>query len=102
MRNQGPAQPGDNFQSRAPGPLSDPGELNGIITVLQQIVNGLADSTSAINALTVQLATQQGYVTPPAVTGSPGVAGQQAYDANYFYIAVGANDWGRILLDKAF
>ena len=38
------------------------------------------------------------WVTPPATSTSPGVAGQVAYDSQYFYTAVGTNSWTRTAL----
>lgn len=38
----------------------------------------------------------------PASTGAAGNQGDLTYDANYLYICVAANTWGRLLLDFAF
>lgn len=39
------------------------------------------------------------YVTPPATSTSPGVAGQVAYDGSYFYICVATNTWVRTAIN---
>jgi len=36
--------------------------------------------------------------TVPATAGSAGVAGEIAWDANYFYVCVATNTWKRVAL----
>lgn len=74
-----------------------PSLLNGVVTVLQQMVNGQAKMTVAINGLTAAL--QTGFpviVAPPATSADPGVAGQVAMDGTYFYWCYAANSWLRV------
>jgi hypothetical protein len=35
---------------------------------------------------------------PPATSKSAGIAGQIAYDQNFFYVCIGVNQWKRIPL----
>lgn len=36
--------------------------------------------------------------TPPATSASAGIAGQIAFDTNFLYVAIAANQWKRIAL----
>lgn len=70
---------------------------------LAQIHTDLLELTKAINRMTQQVAASfPQYVSPPATTADPGIAGQVAYDGTYFYICVANATWGRVLLDFAF
>ena len=72
--------------------------LQGVISVLQNLVVGQSAMTAAINALTVQISALPGWVPVPATAASAGVAGQIAYDATHFYVCVAANTWVRVVL----
>lgn len=76
-----------------------PSLLNGVVTVLQQIVNAQAKTTVAINALTTAVsAAFPNWVPVPATAASAGVAGQVAYEAGWFYICVASNTWQRVAI----
>jgi len=42
------------------------------------------------------------WVAPPASASSPGIAGQIARDAQYFYICVATSTWARVALDTTW
>lgn len=114
-------------QPNAGGPQTfNPSQFSGVTTALQQLAQGqllllaalkilatdltaLTTATgagntnivTAINTITTQLSAMPGWVPPPTVHTSPGVAGNLAYDGTYLYVR-NATEWGRIALDFAF
>lgn len=78
-----------------PAPTASPpfdmgGQLQGVMTILQQVVQALYTLNTTIGA------TFPNWVAVPASDSAPGTAGQVAYDGTYFYWCYATNAWLRV------
>ena len=81
------------------------GTLTGALTVPGVTINGNISSTGTAHsfvAKSIPVTALSAFPTVPTATPASqtatGVAGQVEYDANYLYLAIGANDWRRVPL----
>ena len=81
------------------------GTLTGALTVPGVTINGNISSTGTAHsfvAKSIPVTALSAFPTVPTATPASqtatGVAGQVQYDANYLYLAIGANDWRRVPL----
>lgn len=64
------------------------------VSLLRRICNNTAIIAEAAGGGGIPV-----WVTPPVSSSAAGVAGQMAYDADYFYVCVATNTWRRVALN---
>jgi hypothetical protein len=72
---------------------------SGLNTLISELVKAVNAQTVAVKAQTAQIALSFPQWQPvPPLFNSPGVAGQVAYEAGFYYVAVASNHWQRVAI----
>lgn len=75
-----------------PGDLQTMGAQQGVITILQQIVQAIYALNNTMQA------TFPNWVAVPATAADPGTPGQVAYESGWLYVCVATDTWERTAL----
>lgn len=69
--------------------------LNSSLVAMDTVLGRIKDAIIAANSVP---STAISWVSPPFNSTAPGAPGAIAYDASFFYVCVGFNDWRQVAL----